>query len=214
MLKRFERNTFGHDYVVGDLHGHFELLEESLKAVDFDTSCDRLFSVGDLIDRGPESLRCLELVKEPWCHAVCGNHEMMARQALFDGHWGVWLANGGDWSRAYDRVTLRNRVAEAMMQMPLAIEVETAHGTVGIVHAEPPADWANLRMASRELLLWSRRRIEEGITTPIDNIKAVVVGHTPVPEPLMLGNVRDIDVGSFFSRRICLERLEDIAAMV
>ena len=214
MLKRFERNDSGHDYVVGDLHGHYALLERELTRVDFDTGKDRLFSVGDLIDRGPESLKCLELVHQPWCYAVTGNHEMMARNALFDNHWGQWLSNGGEWSQGHDKVTLRNRLAEAMMKMPLAFEVETAHGVMGIVHAEPPKSWADIRKTSRETLLWSRQRIESNNQTIVSGIDGVVVGHTPVPEPRTLGNVRYIDVGSFFSGRICLEKLEDIASMM
>ncbi|WP_456267232.1 metallophosphoesterase [Kushneria sp. AK178] len=214
MLKRFERNVSGHDYVVGDLHGHYALLERELARVDFDPDRDRLFSVGDLIDRGPDSLQCLELVHQPGCFAITGNHEMMARNALFDNHWGQWLSNGGEWSQQYDKVTLRNRLAEAMMKMPLAFEVETDHGVVGIVHAEPPRDWADIRKTSRDTLLWSRQRIESGDQHIVTGIDAVVVGHTPVPEPRTLGNVRYIDLGSFFSGRIWLERLEDVAAMM
>lgn len=214
MLKRFERNDSGHDYVVGDLHGHYALLERELTRVEFDTGKDRLFSVGDLIDRGPDSLKCLELVHQPWCFAVTGNHEMMARNALFDNHWGQWLSNGGEWSRDHDKVVLRNRLADAMMKMPLAFEIETSNGMVGIVHAEPPKDWADIRKTSRETLLWSRQRIESGLDHVVPGIDAVVVGHTPVPAPKTLGNVRYIDVGSFFSGRVCLEKLEDIAAMM
>jgi len=47
-------NQAGKDYVIGDLHGCYELLERLLDAVGFDKSKDRLFSVGDLIDRGPD----------------------------------------------------------------------------------------------------------------------------------------------------------------
>ncbi|MFC0268533.1 metallophosphoesterase [Kushneria aurantia] len=214
MPRQFERNTRGHDYVVGDLHGHFELLEQALDDVNFRPDRDRLFSVGDLIDRGPQSMRCLELVHEPWFNAVCGNHESMAQRALLEDQWGLWLLNGGDWSQQFETDELRQRLSDAIQKMPLAMEIDTVHGPVGIVHAEPPADWANIGEAPHELLLWSRQRVESRTVTPIANITAVVVGHTPVTAPLMLGNVRNIDLGSFFSGRICMERLDDIAAMV
>ena len=55
--RRFERNARGRDFVVGDVHGHFDTLERLLEAVDFDASADRLFSVGDLVNRGPASER-------------------------------------------------------------------------------------------------------------------------------------------------------------
>jgi len=41
---------------VGDIDGCFSHLRRSLEAIGFDASVDRLFSVRDLIDRGPESI--------------------------------------------------------------------------------------------------------------------------------------------------------------
>ncbi len=70
-------NVAGRDFIVGDLHGCMDLLQEQLDRVSFDRTRDRLFSVGDLIDRGPDSLGCLRLLREPWFHAVRGNHEEM-----------------------------------------------------------------------------------------------------------------------------------------
>lgn len=77
-------NTQGTDYVVGDLHGCFQLLQDALDKVFFDPACDRLFSVGDLVDRGPDSLKCLQLLAEPWFHAVMGNHEAMLANFFAD----------------------------------------------------------------------------------------------------------------------------------
>ena len=87
MLERCAVNRAGTDYVVGDIHGCYGLLQAALERLDFDTACDRLFCVGDLIDRGPDSRACLELVFEPWLHAVRGNHEELAAQALKSGDW-------------------------------------------------------------------------------------------------------------------------------
>lgn len=70
-------NTQGTDYVLGDLHGCYSLLQEALDQVNFDPARDRVFSVGDLVDRGPDSLKCLQLLKQPWFYAVLGNHELM-----------------------------------------------------------------------------------------------------------------------------------------
>ncbi|MEQ1635292.1 MAG: metallophosphoesterase [Methylococcales bacterium] len=70
-------NSHGRDFVLGDLHGCYQLLQDLLGQVNFNPAQDRLFSVGDLVDRGPDSLACLELLKEPWFYAVLGNHEAM-----------------------------------------------------------------------------------------------------------------------------------------
>ena len=54
-LQRFELNTAGRDFGVGDIHGYFTKLQAALDAIGFNPAVDRLFSVGDLVDRGPES---------------------------------------------------------------------------------------------------------------------------------------------------------------
>jgi serine/threonine protein phosphatase 1 len=70
-------NTSGRDFIVGDLHGCRDMLETLLSCVRFDAKSDRLFSVGDLVDRGPDSEGCLNLLEEPWFFPVLGNHDAM-----------------------------------------------------------------------------------------------------------------------------------------
>lgn len=52
---KYRANILGRDFVVGDIHGEFSKLSKLLSLVGFDEHSDRLFSVGDLVDRGPES---------------------------------------------------------------------------------------------------------------------------------------------------------------
>lgn len=213
MLLRFTRNILGHDYVVGDIHGCYQLLARELERIGFDHGRDRLFSVGDLIDRGPCSLDCLKLVFEPWFHAVRGNHEMLAQEALERGRWSPWLLNGGDWARGQDRQLLRRLLQQALARMPYALEIESLRGRIGIVHAEPPTDWSQLERRDDGLaheLIWSRRRIEQGNEAPIAGIDAVVVGHTILEEPLWLGNVHYIDTGAFISGRLTIKKIDDL----
>ena len=51
----FVLNESGRDFVVGDVHGCFRTLEHALGALTFDPNLDRLFGVGDLVNRGPHS---------------------------------------------------------------------------------------------------------------------------------------------------------------
>ena len=77
-MRRTERhrtNAAGRDFVVGDVHGHFATLERALERVGFERTRDRLFSVGDLVDRGPESERALAWIRERFDAVVMGNHE-------------------------------------------------------------------------------------------------------------------------------------------
>jgi hypothetical protein len=74
-IRRVPVNTEGRDFVIGDLHGQYALISHFRERTSFDPQKDRLFSVGDLIDRGPDSLKCLSLLNEDWFYCVCGNHE-------------------------------------------------------------------------------------------------------------------------------------------
>ncbi|WP_106477005.1 metallophosphoesterase [Phytohalomonas tamaricis] len=207
---KYEANSKGRDFVVGDLHGHYDLLQQALDKVGFDIHADRLFSVGDLIDRGPESLKCLTLVQESWFYAVRGNHEVMLEDALFNNeNPQLWLKNGGDWILNEDRQEVEELARKVLPRMPYAIEVMTPHAQVGIVHAEPPQDWALLHRDSKldiSPLLWARQRIASKDRSLIKNIDRVYVGHTPIESPRTLGNVRYIDTGAFNSTILTMER--------
>jgi serine/threonine protein phosphatase 1 len=123
-------NTLGRDLIVGDLHGHRILLEEELARLGFDASRDRVLSVGDLVNRGPNSLATLSLIEEPWFHAVLGNHELMLLNFL--GYYGSRIhgqksfPSGGAWIRdALHRHRRRlARLAERVAALPLALHVQ------------------------------------------------------------------------------------------
>jgi len=75
-------NTQGDDYIVGDLHGQYDALQALLADARFSREKDRLICVGDLVNRGPKSAECLELLRESWVHAVIGNHDLCLLWAL------------------------------------------------------------------------------------------------------------------------------------
>ncbi len=211
-VQRVARNTQGRDLIVGDIHGCFSRLLAALKAVDFRPEHgDRLFSVGDLVDRGPESKDVLVWLAQPFFRAVRGNHEQLAIS------WAGGLLSardyagcGGGWN-VRTSLDEQQRLSVAFQGLPIAMELETAGGLVGIVHADCPfADWgqfvrsledATLTPQMRDRLideaLWSRERIERMGRAQVDGARAVVVGHTPVQRMTSLGNVLYIDTGGW-----------------
>lgn len=215
MYKYFEKNEKGNDYVCGDIHGCYFELMENLVDIGFDNDKDRLFCCGDLVDRGTENIQCMSLLSEPWFFSVKGNHDEMFLNHYFNDDSYLWCINGGDWLEqeqseyGYSNVHVR-ACAALMAALPLAIEVERKDGKhVGITHAEPPEDWNHVRDCTpckywnenklAERLLWSRSKITHKETDVVKNIDFTVHGHTPVDDPVVLGNSIYIDTGLCFN---------------
>ena len=80
--QKINTHHYRHIWVVGDIHGEYQLLQSRLHQLSFFPETDLLISVGDNIDRGPESLDVLRLLNQPWFISVKGNHEAMALDAF------------------------------------------------------------------------------------------------------------------------------------
>lgn len=209
LISRVCVNTRGQDYAVGDIHGAFAALERALELIRFDPERDRLFSVGDLVDRGPESNTVGTWLDKLWFHAICGNHDFMAwRSALGDPFADVdHRAHGGEWLDQLSAVE-REHIGLRLAALPLALEVETPAGLVGLVHADCPFDdWHHMHEVDVGSLgqmesaaaqcLWSMARYERSYTGVVKNIRAVVHGHITLPSMATLGNAYFIDTGGW-----------------
>lgn len=71
-------------YAIGDIQGCYDGLQRLLEHVDFNPSDDYLWLVGDIINRGPHSLKTLRFIKALDSRAtmVLGNHEIYALAAF------------------------------------------------------------------------------------------------------------------------------------
>lgn len=72
----------GSTYVIGDIHGCFDTLQALWRKLRFDSAKDRLWLVGDLVNRGPRSLAVLRWARElddllgERLQVVLGNHDL------------------------------------------------------------------------------------------------------------------------------------------
>ncbi|GJM14501.1 MAG: bis(5'-nucleosyl)-tetraphosphatase, symmetrical [Pseudohongiella sp.] len=66
------------NYVVGDLQGCYKPLKKLLKKVKFSPAKDKLWCVGDLVNRGPDSLDTLRFLQDmdDSTELVLGNHDL------------------------------------------------------------------------------------------------------------------------------------------
>lgn len=212
-------------FVVGDIHGRFDLLQEELDKLGFDKSKDHLFSVGDLVDRGPHSLDAVSWVEQPFFHHVCGNHELMS--AYFGGtDWHV--SNGGKWYNELDPMTAKVFAAKLVDNVPWVMDVTLPSGKkVGFMHAGLPVKclgnvfltphWDDMATYSDEwyasnedAFMWDRSQVYRAKKakerpnehrlkefTELEGVDAVYFGHTPLKEPLTVGKFNWVDTGAF-----------------
>lgn len=209
MFKKIPLNEIGRDFIVGDIHGAYDSVIQGMKDVKFNRKVDRLFSVGDLIDRGPDSHRALDFLAQPYVYAIRGNHDHDFTTANIDElrvlggvNW-----NGMDWiNKASD--DLLQAMQAAFQALPIAMEVQTSRGTVGLVHGDVPAgmNWSEFvqKIQSNDesiidIALTGRNRLQSNDTNGVEGIGRLFVGHTiQWRGPKKLGNVYAIDSGAVF----------------
>lgn len=212
-------NEHGRDFVVGDIHGQKTLLFSALSEIGFDFNNDRLFSCGDLIDRGAESAEVLELANHSWFYPVRGNHDDMLVDAARDGfdsyNARAWMFDDGSWIRNIDDER-RFRLARIAASLPTVISVCTPDGApkFHVVHAEilpddeQVVDNASVRELHavidpyiRERLVWGRSliRISEERTYLYqgEGLSPVFCGHSIVQNPVRRGGQYFMDTGAF-----------------
>ena len=205
-VRTFATSAKGRDFVVGDVHGCFRTLERALAERQFDAARDRLFGVGDLVGRGPQSLDALDWLERRFEVVALGNHERAALGWLEAKLCGSTRLPQG-WIRTVDQREYW-RWHEALLHMPLALTIETAHGRVGVVHADAPdPDWdravalletgdplhVDNALLGFEEYTPAIRRMK---ARPVEGLRALMSGHFAVEEVTVTANRWNLDTGA------------------
>jgi len=125
-------------YAVGDLQGCLEPLQCLLKQVAFDPARDRLWLVGDLVNRGPQSLETLRFLYGMRESLVCvlGNHDL---HLLAAGH-NIERLKKSDTLREILEAPDRAELLEWLRQQKLMHYDEQRD--IALVHAGIPPQWS------------------------------------------------------------------------
>ena len=179
-------------YACSDLHGQRRLFDAIM---DFLKPDDKLFYLGDAIDRGADGWDMFKtLMDDPRVTFICGNHEDMMTDALrtfpefrWSREMGVWSWNGN--SPTLDAINVDDpKVVEDYLDrgrsLPVFATYTNADGdTFWLSHAGCNYDPSNLIFSlTREDLIWSREHFfpNEWASNNPSNLY-IVHGHTPIP---------------------------------
>ncbi len=135
------------DYLIGDVQGCYDSLQRLLKKINFSLDKDRIFFLGDVVNRGNKSLETLAFIK---AHSdnismVLGNHDFHLLACAF----GKVKANNKDTFMDILGAKNAKKLLEFLAQQPLVINEKNAL----MVHAGVPPNWDKKTVLERSSLV-------------------------------------------------------------
>lgn len=165
---------------MADIHGQYDRFRAMLELIDF-AQADRLFILGDVVDRGPHGIQLLEhIMAAPNMTMLLGNHEYMClitfRQLGLRGggdHWRKRCGGEVTYQALNTRRTPREResILSYLDGLPDHLELTLGTQCFHLVHGMP-AD-------NKYDRVWKRPTPDTPRPFPD---RTVVVGHTPTCE--------------------------------
>lgn len=123
-------------YCIGDVHGCIRSLEALLTKINYHESSDEVWFTGDLVNRGPDSIAVLNLVRSlPNAVVVLGNHELITMACYFDRQLLTRLKHPDDMQRLLEHPSAEEHMAW-LLQRPLLYQTILPSGQKAlVVHA-------------------------------------------------------------------------------
>lgn len=169
-------------FAIGDIHGCFRtfkyLLFEKLKI----TCNDKIYCLGDYIDRGPDSKGVVDLIlslRENGyrIHTLRGNHEQMFMDSVRGfSDLVLWMNNGGESTLRSFNITSFNELSPYYQRFFKHTKYYIKTGNVIFVHAG--IDWCAERpFENKYSMLWRRELFN---SEPPPKGTKIIHGHTPI----------------------------------
>lgn len=210
--------------IIGDIHGCHKQLIELLDKLPADI--EKIYSVGDLIDRGPESKAVVQECIDREIICVRGNHEDMFLDVITGSKkYGesIFTMNGGDTTlESYQigeittkhdfkgtsleivSIDIPDEHFKFMNDMPYFIETDDFIFTHGGVPSWMGEEFRDTDPASENELMWNRGKTNGELG------KIQISGHIPVQEPHLIKGAANIDTGCFFGNKLSALILPDM----
>ena len=159
------------NYAVGDIQGCYDALSRGLDQINFDQSVDTLICVGDLVNRGPDNLKVVNLLKSlnNQCLTVLGNHDIHLLSMIY----GIRVPKHLDTVDDILSCSNKQDISDWLRQQPLMLVNEQHKFIVSHAGIYP---WWSLKQASNRA-----REVEAIIKDEKKCIKLLkkVYGNTP-----------------------------------
>ena len=140
------------DYAIGDVQGCFNSLNALLKKINFNIDRDRLYFLGDVVNRGTHSLETLRFIlsNKDNANMVLGNHDFhLLVCALTERH-----PNKKDTFHDILEANDKNTLLDYLIERPLVIEYEDSL----MVHAGVPPNWSQSDVINNAAMVHSQLR--------------------------------------------------------
>ena len=134
-------------WVVGDVQGCARVLEALLEQVRFDPGRDQLVSVGDLVNKGPDSLAVLRLWRDLGGLGVLGNHDVYALCA----HGGRMRRRPSDTLQALFDAPDAAELLDALRASPVMLRLVDDGAETWVVHGGLHPHWTDLAATAARL---------------------------------------------------------------
>ena len=231
-----EENTKnGNIYVCSDLHGQYEVYEEIINQLNDN---DKLYILGDVIDRGPGGISILQDIakRNGRVELFMGNHEYMMMQSLILNNKNaekIWLSGSNDGKvtkEAFDVLSEqeKEKIKNLLLNSLVYKEIEVNNERLHLVHAKAIQETNKQQETVRDFLdtgrqnqleeaVWTRKGDKKSTTNGVwkeeeigkENI-FTIIGHTPTDGTIEISdNYVDIDCGASYFSNECLLRLND-----